>query len=101
MADLNSLAEVVAEVETLAQEKISFEQRIADRRRELTNPFLIALAASNQVTLITIRGWTPAFNDGEPCVHVQDVLVNVRQHLEDECNPSDLDWLNQLINDYD
>ena len=39
----------------------------AEKRKATVQPFLEALAASGEVSIIVIRGYTPGFNDGEPC----------------------------------
>lgn len=32
-------------------------------------------------SIMTVIGYTPGFNDGEPCVHTTDVCINVHQHI--------------------
>lgn len=53
-------------------------------RQTAVEPFLEALALSGQVSLIVIRGWTPGFNDGEPCNHSTDVYVNIGEITAEE-----------------
>lgn len=53
-------------------------------RQNAIQPFLEALAASGEVSLIVVYGYTPGFNDGEPCEHSADHFVNVEQCFREE-----------------
>lgn len=59
-------------------------------RKAAVEPFLEALAASGEVSLITIYGWTPAFNDGEPCEHCSDMFVNIEAAWREEVHNRDV-----------
>jgi predicted aconitase len=59
------------------------EEARAERAKSI-EPFLEALAASGEVSVIVIRGYTPGFNDGEPCEHSADVFVNVGELRDNE-----------------
>lgn len=54
-------------------------QEAKKKRQDALEPFLEALAASGQVSVIYVRGYTPGFNDGEPCEHSADCWVNLEQ----------------------
>ena len=74
---MNDLRNIAAEVQEL--------QRTAkEARKAALQPFLDELAKSGTVSIITVRGYTPGFNDGEPCEHSADFWVNVEQHWGDE-----------------
>lgn len=46
-------------------------------RKAAVQPLLQHLAASGAVSLIFVRGYTPGFNDGEPCTHSHECWVNI------------------------
>lgn len=68
-------------------------------RQKAIQPFLVALAASGQVSLIVVRGHTPGFNDGEPCEHSADVFVNVKSIIAEDVHDSgvDVDLPDELV----
>lgn len=74
---LNNLAEIGNQV-------IDLQKKAKEARKAALEPFLTALAASGEVSIITVRGSTPSFNDGEPCEHSADFYVNIEQHWGDE-----------------
>jgi len=74
---LNNLAQIGKEVQEL-------QRKAKQARKAALEPFLEALAASGEVSIITVRGYTPSFNDGEPCEHGADFWVNIDQHWGDE-----------------
>lgn len=79
---LNNLKQIGNEVQEL-------QRKAKEARKAALEPFLEALAASGEVSIITVRGSTPAFNDGEPCEHGADFWVNVDQHSGDEIDMTD------------
>lgn len=82
---LNNLKQIGNEVQEL-------QRKAKEARKAALEPFLEALAASGEVSIITVRGSTPAFNDGEPCEHSADFWVNVQQHIENDVDmTSDLE----------
>lgn len=74
---LNDLRTIGAEVQEL-------QRKAKEARKAALDPFLDQLAASGLVSIITVRGSTPSFNDGEPCLHSADFWVNIQQHSGDE-----------------
>lgn len=47
-------------------------------------PLLEAIAESGEVGIFVYRGYTPGFNDGEPCEHSFDWYVNLKEIQYDE-----------------
>lgn len=82
--------------------KLQEEAKLA--RQAAFEPFLESLAASGEVSLIVIYGYTPGFNDGEPCEHSGDFFVNIAQAKSDDCFERGIDalegeefeWIEQL-----
>ena len=74
---LNDLRTIGAEVQEL-------QRKAKEARKAALEPFLAELAKSGEVSIITVRGYTPSFNDGEPCEHGADFWVNIDQHWGDE-----------------
>lgn len=79
---LNNLKSIGAEVAEL-------QRKAKEARKAALEPFLDELAKSGTVSIITVRGYTPGFNDGEPCEHSADFWVNVARHAEDELDMTD------------
>jgi hypothetical protein len=76
----STLADILAintEVETLLASA-------TEKRKAAVQPFLDALAASGEVSIIVIRGYTLGFNDGEPCTHSAESYMNVKSVLGDD-----------------
>jgi len=44
------------------------------------------LVQTDGLNVITVRGSTPGFNDGDPCTHSQDVYLNYLSHHGDSCD---------------
>lgn len=42
------------------------------------------LESEKTVSIITIRGYTPSYNDGEPCEHSSTCYVNLSEHSYEE-----------------
>jgi len=83
----DSLASIAAVNENI--KRLNEEAKAA--RQKALEPFLEALAASGQVSIIVVRGYTPGFNDGEPCEHSADVFVNVKSIWSEELYDSGVD----------
>lgn len=79
---LNDLRTIGAEVQEL-------QRKAKEARKAALEPFLDQLAASGLVSIITIRGYTPGFNDGEPCEHSASWWVNIKQHASEEIDVTD------------
>lgn len=98
-----NLAEITAPTLTnltaIAAEMTALQERAKAARKEALEPFLAALAASGLVSVIVVRGYTPSFNDGEPCEHSADFYVNVDQLFQDDLLESDDYGLGSLVED--
>ena len=93
---LNNLKAIGDEVKAL-------QAKAKKARTEAMEPFLQALADSGKVSLIVIRGYTPGFNDGEPCEHSSDFYVNIEEIANEEILgygfeglPFDTEWLEDI-----
>jgi hypothetical protein len=84
-ASLAGILSINKDIEALVQEAKS-------RRQTAMDPFLDALAASGEVSAIVVRGYTPGFNDGEPCEHSADIWVNLEQMYGDDLLDSSEDY---------
>ena len=51
---------------------------------EAVTPVLDAIAATGEADMIYIYGYTPGFNDGDPCEHGTTVLVNLGELFGEE-----------------
>lgn len=74
---------------TIGAEVAELQRKAKEARKAALEPFLDELAKSGTVSIITIRGYTPGFNDGEPCEHGADFWVNIDQHWRDEVDMTD------------
>lgn len=94
-----NVAETLINLRTIGAEVAELQRKAKEARKAALEPFLAELAKSGEVSIITVRGYTPSFNDGEPCEHGADFWVNVDQHWRDEVDmTSDLDDVfNELI----
>lgn len=91
---LNNLKQIGNEVQEL-------QRKAKEARKAALEPFLEALAASGEVSIITVRGYTPGFNDGEPCEHGADFWVNIDQHWGDEVDmTSELEEIFEELHDF-
>jgi hypothetical protein len=79
-----NIQDTLNNLRTIGAEVVELQRKAKEARKAALEPFLEALAASGEVSIITIRGYTPGFNDGEPCEHGADFWVNVNQHWSDE-----------------
>ncbi len=71
---------------SISDEVQELRRKAKDARQAALQPFLDELAKTGLVSLIVVRGYTPVFNDGEPCEHSSDYYVNIegaRDILED------------------
>lgn len=82
----SSLAGIIGINENIAR----LQEEAKTARKAAIEPFLAALAASGEVSLIVVRGSTPGFNDGEPCEHSADMFVNIKSAKEEELDEGDL-----------
>lgn len=81
----SAVASSLAGILAINQNIAALVEEAKTKRKEAMQPFLDALAASGQVSVIYMRGYTPGFNDGEPCEHSADFWVNLQQlHENDE-----------------
>lgn len=76
------MIDIVKDLKTMAANIAKIEAEARKMREDAVIPFLDQLAALGTVSVITIRGSTPGFNDGEPCVHSQDIFVNGQGHFD-------------------
>lgn len=83
-----NVKEVLINLKKIGNEVVELQRQAKEARKAALEPFLDALAASGQVSIITVRGSTPGFNDGEPCEHSADVWVNIKNHAYDEVDES-------------
>lgn len=74
---VKDIAAINANIEKLKEEA-------KEARQAAMQPFLQALAESGAVSAIIVRGYTPGFNDGEPCEHSASMFVNFREFVEDD-----------------
>jgi hypothetical protein len=96
-----NIQETLNNLKTIGNEVIELQRKAKEARKAALEPFLEALAASGEVSIITVRGSTPSFNDGEPCEHGADFWVNVKQHAADEIDMNDdLEELFEELQDY-
>jgi len=87
-----NVAETLINLRTIGAEVAELQRKAKEARKAALEPFLAELAKSGEVSIITVRGYTPSFNDGEPCEHGSDFWVNIGQHWGDEVDmTSDLE----------
>ena len=85
MTAINSLVgSTLADILAINTEVEALLASAKTKRQAAVQPFLDALAASGEVSIIAIRGYTPGFNDGEPCTHSAEFYVNVKAIIGDE-----------------
>lgn len=99
MTGLNStVATSIAALTTIGEGIKRLQEEAKAARQNALQPFLEALAASGQVSMIVIRGSTPGFNDGEPCTHSADIFVNMGEIIRDEvCDSIGLELPDELV----
>lgn len=91
----------ISELLSIQQRVDELLQQAEQLRAAALQPLLQWLAESKTVSLITVRGYTPSFNDGEPCEHTSDCYINVRQHVYEEIPfPSSESIEEELLEDY-
>jgi predicted aconitase len=84
-----NIQETLKNLKTIGDEVAELQRKAKEARKAALEPFLASLAESGLVSVITIRGSTPGFNDGEPCEHSADLWVNIKRHAEDEVDETD------------
>lgn len=72
MTTENIIIQIRADVEAATQ-----AATLAKRTARI--PLLEAIAESGEVGIFVYRGYTPGFNDGEPCEHGYDWYVNLKE----------------------
>lgn len=91
-AALATVAPTLAALSAINAEIFALKEAARAKRKEAVEPFLEALAKTGEVSVIVIRGYTPGFNDGEPCEHSASFWVNLEQlHGEDMLEYGDYD----------
>lgn len=75
------MKDIINELKAINDEVVSLQVKADDKRKAAYQPFLDALAASGEVSLILIYGYTPGFNDGEPCEHSYNYVINIADAL--------------------
>ena len=89
-----NIQETLTKLKQIGEEVAELQRKAKEARKAALEPFLDELAKSGTVSIITIRGYTPGFNDGEPCEHGADFWVNVERHWDVEVDmTSDLEEL--------
>lgn len=79
-----NIQETMTNLKKIGDEVAELQRKAKEARKAALEPFLDELARSGTVSIITVRGYTPGFNDGEPCEHSANFWVNVAQHWDDE-----------------
>lgn len=70
MSDIKTLLKQYEEVNA------ALNKQIQDNGKEfIQNLFQDVFDQNPGLNFVMIRGWTPAFNDGEPCTHSQETFV--------------------------
>lgn len=103
MTALNAaIAASLANIGTINENIARLRDEASAARKAAIEPFLEALAASGEVSLIAIWGYTPGFNDGEPCEHSADFVVNIEQAQNNDAFDmgigldDDFEWAGEL-----
>lgn len=102
MTSLNTaVAASLASIATINTEIARLNAEAKTARADAMQPLLDALATSGEVSVIVVYGWTPGFNDGEPCEHSYEVKVNIEalaeDGLSDQADTYDIDLPEELI----
>jgi len=79
-----NIQETLNNLAAIGNQVLELQRQAKEARKTALEPFLEALAASGAVSIITVRGYTPGFNDGEPCTHSSDFWVNVQNHSAED-----------------
>lgn len=62
----------------IKQQCEEFEARIEAEREKFLKELLEELNNNENIKFFMIKGWTPSFNDGEPCEHTTDVYIGLK-----------------------
>ncbi|SCW95366.1 hypothetical protein [Ancylobacter rudongensis] len=90
MPDVNSVvADSLASILAINTKIERLNEEAKTERQKALAPFLEALAKSGEVSAIIVRGYTPGFNDGEPCEHSADVFVNIEEIYGEDLQDTD------------
>lgn len=79
-----NIEKTLNDLRTIGAEVAELQRKAKEARKAALEPFLDELAKSGTVSIITIYGYTPGFNDGEPCEHTANWLVNIQEHADEE-----------------
>lgn len=79
-----NIQDTLNNLKAIGDEVAELQRKAKEARKAALEPFLDELAKSGTVSIITVRGYTPSFNDGEPCEHCADWLVNIQDHAAEE-----------------
>lgn len=104
MTTLNATVETsLATIRDIGENIAKLQEEAKTARQQAIEPFLEALAESGEVSLIVVYGYTPGFNDGEPCEHSADFHVNIQQAKDDDCfdrgvglDDEEYEWVGEL-----
>lgn len=78
------VAKSLTEISAIGDNIAALAEQAKQARLDAMKPFLDVLAKSGLVSIITVRGSTPGFNDGEPCEHSYETFVNIADHANEE-----------------
>lgn len=104
MTALNAAVESsLTTIRSINENIAKLQEEAKAARAAAVEPFLDALAASGEVSLIVIWGYTPGFNDGEPCEHSSDYVINVDDAMSEDIFDRDmgLEELGEKLQDDD
>lgn len=99
-----TVASSLQNIRDIGENIARLQEEAKQARQAAIEPFLQALADSGEVSLIVVYGYTPGFNDGEPCTHSGDFFVNIQQAKDDDCfdrgidalEGDDFEWIEEL-----
>lgn len=79
--------------EILKQAKLEYAKTI----KALLKEVLDVTAEHNLLSIITVIGHTPSFNDGDPCTHQTSIYINIGDHLDENIDLSVLGpWVDEM-----
>jgi hypothetical protein len=75
-----NVADILLEFGYFQAEAERSRQQMLDASEDIFNSFTEAVFKENpNLHAVVIQGYTPAFNDGDLCLHSQDVMVSTEQ----------------------
>lgn len=78
----NKVFKPIEEINSIGADIARLTEEAKRKRFDALIPALDAITASGEVSVIVIRGYTPGFNDGEPCKHSADAFVNIMEAIK-------------------